>query len=211
MAQLFFGPSQSIKLCHARLRTILPAEPDRPPPDQVAHHDAVGMALADRDLVDADGLGPGPARADELGLHVLLLQRLDRIPVKPQLLGNVLDRGLSTAPADIVGKALRIERIVCQKIEPLALHLAATAGIAPAGPRSPGKSACRRTAGRAPAGSDGRTNPNEPVRNNRRSFFCAPIKTDDARLQISEDTPHRGQGTKTGERVGVQKPSRPPP
>ncbi|MEI7875981.1 MAG: hypothetical protein WCK95_27930 [Alphaproteobacteria bacterium] len=89
------------------------------------------MALADRDLVDADRLGPGPAGADELGLHVLLLQRLDRIPVEPQLLGNVLDRRLPATSTDIVGKALRVERIVGQKIEPLALHLATTAALHP--------------------------------------------------------------------------------
>src|ERR1035437_2988248 len=85
------------------------------------------MALADRDLIDADRLGPRPARAGELGFHVLLLQRLDRIPVELQLLGNVLDRRWPTALAYVMGKALRIERVVRQEIEPLALHLAATA------------------------------------------------------------------------------------
>src|ERR1039457_5807317 len=116
-----------VELRHARLRAILPADPDRPAAAQVAHHDTVAMALADRDLIDADRLGPRPARAGELGLHVLLLQRLDRIPVELQLLGNVLDRRLPTALAHVMGKALRIERVVRQEIEPLALHLAATA------------------------------------------------------------------------------------
>src|SRR5450830_360968 len=69
--------------------------------------------------------------AGELGLHVLLLQRLDRIPVELQLLGNVLDRRLPTALAHVMGKALRIERVVRQEIEPLALHLAATAASHP--------------------------------------------------------------------------------
>src|SRR5450759_253220 len=58
-----------VELRHARLRAIFPAEPDRPPADQVAHHDTVAMALADRDLVDADRLGPRPARAGELGMY----------------------------------------------------------------------------------------------------------------------------------------------
>src|ERR1019366_4676014 len=89
------------------------------------------MALADRDLIDADRLGPRPARAGELGFHVLLLQRLDRIPVELQLLGNVLDRRLPTALAHVMGKPLRIERVVRQEIEPLALHLAATAASHP--------------------------------------------------------------------------------
>src|SRR5664280_718293 len=120
-----------VELRHARLRAILPAEPNRPAADQVAHHDTVAMALADRDLIDADRLGPRPARAGELGLHVLLLQRLDRIPVELQLLGNVLDRRLPTALANVMRKALRIERVVRQEIEPLALHLAATAASHP--------------------------------------------------------------------------------
>ena len=120
-----------VELRHARLRAILPAEPDRPPADQVAHHDTVAMALADRDLIDADRLGPRPARESELGLHVLLLQRLDRIPVELQFLGNVLDRRLPTALAHVMGKALRIERVVRKEIEPLAFHLAATAASHP--------------------------------------------------------------------------------
>src|ERR1019366_4063723 len=42
-----------VELRHARLRAILPAEPDWPAADQVVHHDTVAMALADRDLIDA--------------------------------------------------------------------------------------------------------------------------------------------------------------
>src|SRR5487761_2409344 len=118
-----------IELRHARLRAILAAEPDRAMANQVAHHDAVGVALADRDLVDADRLGSGRARADELRLHVLLLQRLDRIPVQVQLLGNVLDRRLSAAPAHVMGKALGIEGIVGQKLQPFAFHFAAASAL----------------------------------------------------------------------------------
>src|SRR6266581_1800602 len=47
-----------IELRHARLRAILAAEPDRATANQIAYHAAVGMALADRNLVDADGLRP---------------------------------------------------------------------------------------------------------------------------------------------------------
>ena len=130
-AAALFRAQPVVELRHARLRAILPAEPDRPPADQIAHHDTVAMALADRDLVDADRLGPRSARAGELGLHVLLLQRLDRIPVELQLLGDVLDRRLPTALAHVMRKALRIERVVRQKIEPLALHLAATTALHP--------------------------------------------------------------------------------
>ena len=39
-------------------RTILSVKPDRAKPDQVAHHDAVGMPFLDRDFVDANRLWP---------------------------------------------------------------------------------------------------------------------------------------------------------
>ena len=53
------------------------------------------------------------------------------IPVELQLVSNVLDRRMPTALANVMGKALRIERIVRQEIEPFALHLAATAASHP--------------------------------------------------------------------------------
>ena len=52
------------------------------PRSEVADHDPVGVTLADRNLVDADHLRAGRARARELGFHVLHLQRLDRVPVQ---------------------------------------------------------------------------------------------------------------------------------
>jgi hypothetical protein len=58
-----------------------------------------------------------PAR--ELGLHVLHLQRLDRVPVERQFLRHVLDRRLPATPPDKIGEALGVERIVRQKVEPL--------------------------------------------------------------------------------------------
>ena len=88
-----------------------------------------GVALADRDFVDADGLRSWSARAGALRAHVLLLQRLDRLPVKIEFLGNVLDGGLATAPPHIVGKAFGIDGVVRQEVEPLALHVAATLAL----------------------------------------------------------------------------------
>jgi hypothetical protein len=79
---------------HALLRTVFAAEPDRAPSNQVAHHDAVGVA--DRDFVDADRLGTGRASLGQLRPHVLHLQSLDRLPVKPEFLGNV--RGPAEGP-----------------------------------------------------------------------------------------------------------------
>ena len=118
-----------VELAHARLRTVLTAEPDRPAAHQIAHHDPVGVALADRDLVDPDHLRAGRASARELGLHVLHLQRLDRVPIERQFLRNVLDRRLPATLPDKIGKALGVERIVRQKVEPLPFHLAAVAAI----------------------------------------------------------------------------------
>jgi hypothetical protein len=89
------------------------------------------VPLANRDFIDANPLGPGRARTGELRAHGLLLQILDRVPVKIQLLGTSLQRGRSTAPANIVGKALRVLRVVGQERELLAFHLATTSAIDP--------------------------------------------------------------------------------
>src|SRR5450756_1646870 len=115
-----------VEQCHARLFAVLSPEPDRTPANQVAHDDPVVVALADRDLVDADSLGSWRARAGELRAHVMHLQRLHRIPVEIQLLRNVLDRCLPAATADVIGKALGIERVVRHEVEALALHVPAT-------------------------------------------------------------------------------------
>ncbi len=62
-------------------------------------------------------------------MHVLLFQLLDRVPIERQLFGQVLDRGAATAPTDVVGEALRVERIVAEKVEPLALHGATSPAV----------------------------------------------------------------------------------
>ena len=132
MRPLFFCAEPDIELAHARLRAVLAAKPDRPAAQKIAHHDPVSVTLADRNLVNADHLRTRPARSRKLGLHVLLVEGLDRMPVQPQIRRNVLDRRRSTAPADVIGKALGVVRIVRQKVEPLALHLAAVATVEPA-------------------------------------------------------------------------------
>src|ERR1700745_593369 len=43
--------------------------------------------------------------------------------------GHILDRRRAAATADIIGKALGVERIVGQKVEPLPLHLATAATV----------------------------------------------------------------------------------
>src|SRR5215471_6104482 len=98
-------------------------------PQKVADHDPIVMTLADRNLVDPDDQGTRRARACELCLHVLHLQRLDGVPVKRQFLRNIRDRRLSATAADKIGKALGVERVVCQKVEPFPFHLAAATAI----------------------------------------------------------------------------------
>src|SRR3974390_3066649 len=118
-----------VELYHARLRAVLTPEPDRSSTKQVAHYDPVAMALADRNLVDADHLRTRHPHPLELGLHVLLVQHLDRVPVQRQLLRHVRNRRLPAAAPDKIGEAFGVERIVGQKVEPLPLHLAAVAAI----------------------------------------------------------------------------------
>src|SRR6202030_1317233 len=102
-----FEPQPVVERRHAGLGTILAAEPDRPLANQVADHNAIAVALADRDLVDADRSRTRRAGTLELGPHVLLLQRLDRVPVELELPGDIADRCLPAAAADIERKAFR--------------------------------------------------------------------------------------------------------
>src|SRR5271156_5503149 len=76
----------------------------------------------------ARGLGV-PARLSCVSMYCI--SRFDGMPVEPQFCRHILDRPVAAAPADIISKALGVERIVGQKVEPLALHLAATTTIDP--------------------------------------------------------------------------------
>jgi len=59
----------------------------------------------------------------------LRLERLDGVPIQRQFLRNIRDRRLPATAPDKIGKALGVERIVCQKVEPFPFHLAAAAAI----------------------------------------------------------------------------------
>ena len=120
-----FGAEPGIELGHAGFGAILAAEPDRPPAMKIADHNPVGVPLADRDFINADRLGRRRARPGDLRAHVLHLQRLDRVPVELQLLGHIADRGLRATPSHIKRKAFGEVRVICQKIQTLALHAAA--------------------------------------------------------------------------------------
>lgn len=87
------------------------------------------MPFADRDLIDADGLRARRANAGQLRAHVLLVQFLDRMPVQMQFLGDRLDRGAGAASADVMGEPLRVQRIVGQEDQALALHGSATPAV----------------------------------------------------------------------------------
>ena len=118
-----------VELRHAGFRSVRAAKPDRPTPQKIADHDPIGMTLADRNLVDPDDQRTRRARAGELRLHVLHLQRFDGVPIKRQFLRNIRDRRLAATSADKISKALGIERVVCQKLQPFLFHLAAAAAI----------------------------------------------------------------------------------
>ncbi len=107
----------------------MPPKPDRPPPPQVADHDAVGVSLADRDLVDPDHLGSRRPRPAQLLPHVLHLQVLDHPPIQVRFLGHVLDGRDSATPSHEEGKAFAVERIVREPIQLLPLHLAASLAV----------------------------------------------------------------------------------
>ena len=107
---------------HACLRAILATEPDRATANQVAHHDAVGMAFADRDLVNADRFRPRRANAAQLLTHVLLVQLLDGAPVQMQLARHIRDRCRPTAAPDEEGKAFGIKRAIRQPRKFFLLH-----------------------------------------------------------------------------------------
>src|SRR5437868_3188922 len=120
-------PQKSIEFIHACLTAIGTAEPDRPMSMQIADHDTIGVSFANRDLVDADRFRSWRTCARQLRLHVLHLQFFDRIPVQLQFLGDFLDRTRAAALPYVIREALGVERIVGEKVEPLALHsIAAT-------------------------------------------------------------------------------------
>jgi hypothetical protein len=111
----------------AVLGTVLAAKPDGTTPFEVADHDPIAVMLADGDFVDADDTRGWATSAAELLSHILLVQFLDGMPIKVQLLGYRLDTTLPTTTTDEVGKPLCIKRVVSQPLQSLALHAIALA------------------------------------------------------------------------------------
>src|SRR6266851_6326328 len=77
----FPGPQPGEERVQARLGAICASEPDRPLPDEIGHHDAIGVPLSEGDLVEPDDPGSRRPSPSQLLAHVLLLQRLDGVPV----------------------------------------------------------------------------------------------------------------------------------
>ena len=105
--------------------------------DEARLHAGLGRETtgADREMGLADA---GRSRqhdvpgAIELLGHVLLVQRLDRLPVQPEFPGHITHRRLPAASSDVPGKPLRVERVFGQKVEPPGLHLVAGLAVNPA-------------------------------------------------------------------------------
>ncbi len=120
-------PEPRVELLQAFLRPVLTPAPDRPATAQVADHDPLGGARAERALVTADGLRPRRACTGKLSTQVLLVHLFARIPVAGKLLSEVLDRRCATAPTHVISKACGVEQVVRQKIPLLAFPRAAAA------------------------------------------------------------------------------------
>ena len=102
---LFLGPSHSKN--SSMLASSDPCRQTRWAAFVPSHSPRSGsVPLPDRDLVDADHLRPWLAGSSELLLHVLLLERLDRVPVQMQFLGDILDRRGSASTSDVEAKRL---------------------------------------------------------------------------------------------------------
>ena len=73
----FWGPGRE-RTDPDRLRSVPAPDPDRAPSFQVTHHNAIGVALIDRQLIHADNLWCWLGRLGQPGLHVPPIQVLCR-------------------------------------------------------------------------------------------------------------------------------------
>ena len=89
---------------------------------QVADHDAIRMALLDRQFIHADHPGGWLWRLGQPRLHVSYVQVFDRMLMQVQQLSDGLVRHVPAQDADLVGEPLRIARILRQPRQSLHLH-----------------------------------------------------------------------------------------
>jgi hypothetical protein len=96
IALLRFSPKNAKKFIHAFLGAVFAAESEGMSPLEIAHNDPVGMAFADRDLVNANDLGSRLIGASDLLAHILHLKRFDSLPIKKVVFGHILNGRGST-------------------------------------------------------------------------------------------------------------------
>jgi hypothetical protein len=100
-ASSMLGTERGEEAVEIGLGAPLAAHPHRTSTLEVAHHDAVVVALTDRDLVDADGPWRGHPGALDLLLHVDLVEVLHRGLVQVLQLGDRLVGHLTAERAHV--------------------------------------------------------------------------------------------------------------
>src|SRR5206468_1727971 len=83
------------------------------------------------DFVDANNGGGWGAGAPELLPHVLHLQRLDGLPIQPQLAGDIQESRRATASPNEEGEPFGVEGVLGQPGQPLLFHGATAAAAHP--------------------------------------------------------------------------------
>lgn len=116
-----FRPSLREKTVQARL--LAPSPPtQRGAPLQIADDDPIVVALAEGDLIDADGARGRQTGTSHLLLHIELVEFLHRTMMQTLPLGDRLVRHVAAQRAHMQGKALGIARILRQPVEMLYMH-----------------------------------------------------------------------------------------
>lgn len=118
------GPEEVKEHREALFGTIAPTEPERLALFQVADHDTVDVAFADREFINADDRGRDRPRAGELFAHVELVHLLDRMPIEMEVGRHLLDRGAAALFPDVEREAFGVVRIGRQPVEALLPHAA---------------------------------------------------------------------------------------
>jgi len=106
-------------------RPVDAAKPDGLSALQVTDDDAVDVAFANGDLVDADHRGPRVPEARQLRAHVQLVHLFDGMPLEVQIRRHFFDGGAAALLAHVEGEPFRVVRIGREPVEPFPLHAAA--------------------------------------------------------------------------------------
>ena len=112
-------------------RPALAADPDRPPAVEIAHDDAIVVALPDGDFVYADRPRRRPSSARNLLLHVDRVEVLDGAGVEALRLGHRRVGHFAAEGAHVHREALSEARVLRQPVEALYVHAAAPRAVDP--------------------------------------------------------------------------------